>query len=248
MGKVKVDRLKLYLRFLSIFLISALLIEYFPRNGVVAETVKASQISADYLGNVSFYDYYGKYQTPDLTDNNHGDHYSFELFNRAISNYATSTKMEYPLYFGDFNGAAGNSNNPEKNPLQGQTLGGSAFRFYWAINRANRNANYSASVQGIVNEELDSQGYITQNSTGEFIISDSNSKKYEYTNENTQMISAGDKWVKQEDINGRTGALQIYFSGNQDGTPCERINIIANEKDYLSTSTGLRTVIINIIQ
>ena len=233
-------------KFLSMFLISIILIGYFPKIEVIADTVKATQNNADYLGNVSFYNYYGKYQTSDTTDSSDGDHYSFERFNRAISNYASSTAMEYPLYFGDFNGAANNSNNPEQNPLQGQTLGGSAYRFYWAINRANRNANYSASLQGIVNENLDSQGYITQSSTGGFIITDENSKKYEYTNENTQMISNGNRWIKNEDVNGRTGSLQVWLQGKQDGTPCERIKISADEKDYLSNSNYLTFEIYNI--
>ena len=89
--------------------------------------------------------------------------------------------MLYPLYFGDFWKAAGtNSDETVKKPTEGQPLLGTAYRFYWAINRANRNANYSASLQGLVSEKLDSQGYITQNSTGGFIVTDENSNKYYY--------------------------------------------------------------------
>lgn len=170
MIKIRNGKYKFYLKVLSFLLIINMIIGYFPKGLAIVDAVtnsdvadtdtsnavdaidtrKASDTNADYLGNVTFYNYYGKYQTADTTDNSDNDHYSFERFNRAISNYASSTGMEYPLYFGDFNGAANNSNNPEQNPLQGQTLGGSAYRFYWAINRANRNANYSASLQGLV--------------------------------------------------------------------------------------------------
>lgn len=267
MRKLKVDKFKFYLKILSIILIINLIIGYFPRNLAIADTVigsntdtindadmadtdtsnavdaidtrKASDTNADYLGKVKFYDYYGKYQTADTTDNSDNDHYSFERFNRAISNYASSTGMEYPLYFGDFNGAANNSNNPEQNPLQGQTLGGSAYRFYWAINRANRNANYSASLQGIVSENLDSQGYITQNSTGGFYTTDENSNKYYYGEDNSSIMGAGDRWFKYEDKFGRSGTLQIWLDGNDSNSICERIKITAKEKDYSSTSKYL---------
>ena len=274
MRKLKVDKFKFYLKILSIILIINLIIGYFPRNLAIADTVigsntdtindadmadtdisnavdaidtrKASDTNADYLGNVTFYNYYGKYQTADTTDNSDNDHYSFERFNRAISNYASSTGMEYPLYFGDFNGAANNSNNPEQNPLQGQTLSGSAYRFYWAINRANRNANYSASLQGLVSEKLDSEGYITQNSTGGFIVTDENSKKYDYNNRT--IIGSGDTWIKNEDINGRSGSLQVWLAGKQEGTICERLKISANENDYSANSRYLTFEIYNIGQ
>ncbi|WP_294391186.1 SpaA isopeptide-forming pilin-related protein [uncultured Clostridium sp.] len=267
MRKLKVDKFKFYLKILSIILIINLIIGYFPRNLAIADTVigsntdtindvymadidisnavdaidtrKAIDTNADYLGNVTFYNYYGKYQTADTTDNSDNDHYSFERFNRAISNYASSTGMEYPLYFGDFNGAANNSNNPEQNPLQGQTLGGSAYRFYWAINRANRNANYSASLQGLVSEKLDSQGYITQNSTGGFYTTDENSNKYYYGEDNSSIMGAGDRWFKYEDKFGRSGTLQIWLDGNDSNSICERIKITAKEKDYSSTSKYL---------
>ena len=267
MRKLKVDKFKFYLKILSIILIINLIIGYFPRNLAIADTVigsntdtindvymadidisnavdaidtrKASDTNADYLGNVTFYNYYGKYQTADTTDNSDNDHYSFERFNRAISNYASSTGMEYPLYFGDFNGAANNSNNPEQNPLQGQTLGGSAYRFYWAINRANRNANYSASLQGLVSEKLDSQGYITQNSTGGFYTTDENSNKYYYGEDNSSIMGAGDRWFKYEDKFGSSGTLQIWLDGNDSNSICERIKITAKEKDYSSTSKYL---------
>lgn len=239
--KYGIKKLKIIM---AVMLLITMSLINFHGNLVFANTNK-SQTDADYLGNVSFYNYYGKYQTSDTTDNSDNDHYSFERFNRAISNYASSTGMEYPLYFGDFNGAAGQSNNPEKNPLQGQPLSGSAYRFYWAINRANRNANYSASLQGLVSENLDSQGYITQNSTGGFIVTDDNSKKYEYMEQNIQMISNGNRWIKPENINGRTGSLQLYFAGEQSGSICERVRISANEKNYLSTNKYLTFEVLN---
>lgn len=226
-------------KFLSIFLISIIIMGYFPRNEVIADTVKVGQNNADYLGNVTFYNYYGKYQTSDTSDDEHGDHYSFEKFNQKVSDYASKNEMEYPLYFGDFNGAAGNSNKPEQDPLKGQTLGGSAYRFYWAINRANRNANYSASLQGIVSENLDSQGYITQNSTGGFYTTDENSNKYYYGEDNSSIMGAGDRWFKYEDKFGRSGTLQIWLDGNDSNSICERIKITAKEKDYSSTSKYL---------
>ena len=215
-GRIIVKKRKFDIfKFLSIFLISIIIMGYFPRNEVIADTVKVGQNNADYLGNVTFYNYYGKYQTSDTSDDEHGDHYSFEKFNQKVSDYASKNEMEYPLYFGDFNGAAGNSNKPEQDPLKGQTLGGSAYRFYWAINRANRNANYSASLQGIVSENLDSQGYITQNSTGGFYTTDENSNKYYYGEDNSSIMGAGDRWFKYEDKFGRSGTLQIWLDGNE---------------------------------
>ena len=264
MRKVKVDKFKFYLKVLSILLIFNMIIGYFPRNLAIADTVigsntetsndvdvvyasKPSDTNADYLGNVTFYDYYGRYE---LNDNPGADligqHYSFEHFNSKISEYARNTEMEYPLYFGDFNQAYNNSNNPEGNPLQGQPLLGNAYRFYWAINRANRNANYSASLQGLVSENLDSEGYITQNSTGGFIVTDENSKKYEYTNRT--IIGSGDTWIKNEDINGRSGSLQVWLSGIQEGAICERLKISANENDYSANSRYLTFEIYNIGQ
>ena len=259
MIKIRNGKYKFYLKVLSFLLIINMIIGYFPKGLAIVDAVtnsdvadadtsnavdaidtrKASDTNADYLGNVTFYNYYGKYQTADTTDNSDNDHYSFERFNRAISNYASSTGMEYPLYFGDFNGAANNSNNPEQNPLQGQTLGGSAYRFYWAINRANRNANYSASLQGLVSEKLDSQGYITQNSTGGFYTTDENSNKYYYGEDNSSIMGAGDRWFKYEDKFGRSGTLQIWLDGNDSNSICERIKITAKEKDYSSTSKYL---------
>ena len=103
MRKLKVDKFKFYLKILSIILIINLIIGYFPRNLAIADTVigsntdtindvymadidisnavdaidtrKASDTNADYLGNVTFYNYYGKYQTADTTDNSDNDHY-----------------------------------------------------------------------------------------------------------------------------------------------------------------------------
>ena len=127
-----------------------------------ASNPNVSDTNADYLAPATFYDYYGKYQTTDTSDDGHGDHYSFERYNKVISDYAVANKIKYPLYFGDFNGAAGDSNHPEWNPIAGQTLVGGAHNFFWAINRANRNAGYTASLQGIVSDKLDEDGDLTQ--------------------------------------------------------------------------------------
>ena len=81
MRKVKVDKFKFYLKVLSILLIFNMIIGYFPKGLVIADTVisgdvdiadidtnddidvidtrKASDTNADYLGKVKFYDYYG---------------------------------------------------------------------------------------------------------------------------------------------------------------------------------------------
>ena len=90
MRKLKVDKFKFYLKILSIILIINLIIGYFPRNLAIADTVigsntetsndvdvvyasKPSDTNADYLGNVTFYDYYGKYQTSDTSDDGSDD-------------------------------------------------------------------------------------------------------------------------------------------------------------------------------
>ena len=86
MRKVKVDKFKFYLKVLSILLIFNMIIGYFPRGLAIADTIigsntdtindvdmadtytsnavdssdtrKASDTNADYLGKVTFYDYY----------------------------------------------------------------------------------------------------------------------------------------------------------------------------------------------
>ena len=84
MRKVKVDKFKFYLKVLSILLIFNMIIGYFPRGLAIADTVinsdvdiadtytsndvdvvytsRPSDTNADYLGNVTFYDYYGRYE------------------------------------------------------------------------------------------------------------------------------------------------------------------------------------------
>ncbi|MDY5910840.1 MAG: SpaA isopeptide-forming pilin-related protein [Inconstantimicrobium porci] len=101
---------------------------------------------ADYLAESIFFDYKSGYQLNDFPNN---PHYSFENFNDKISNYAKVNQIKYPLYFGDFN--------------QGAPLLKKAYNFHWSLNRANRkNNNYTGSVQGIVNNKLDNDGDITQ--------------------------------------------------------------------------------------
>lgn len=167
-------------RNLTLVLSILVLLSCIPSSGVKANDIARTQESADYLADVTFYNYYSKYQTSDTSDNSNNDHYSFEKFNEVISNYARDNGMLYPLYFGDFNGAAGSSNNPEINPSQGQPLNGKAANFYWAINRANRNANYSASLQGLVSNQLDSNGNITQDQTVSLVIDSMDTKEYKY--------------------------------------------------------------------
>ena len=191
MRKLKVDKFKFYLKILSIILIINLIIGYFPRNLAIADTVigsntdtindvymadidisnavdaidtrKASDTNADYLGKVKFYDYYGSNQLGTTGTENDRKNYYFEKFNTAISNYSKENNIMYPLYFGDFNASAGESNAPEEDPERGQTLKGSAYKFFWAVNRASRsenkdtsieNSKYTASVQGLVSDTL----------------------------------------------------------------------------------------------
>lgn len=157
---------RFYKQIISVFVILFVLATSLPANLVeAASNPNISNTNADYLAPVTFYDYYGKYQTADTTDNADNDHYSFERYNKVISDYAKNNSIKYPVYFGDFNGAAGSSNHPEWNPMQGQPLLGAAYNFYWAINRANRNAGYTASLQGIVSSSLDSDNDLTQDKT-----------------------------------------------------------------------------------
>ena len=178
--KIKGSKLKFYLKILSLFLIINMVIGCFPRsltiadaviNSDVANTRKASDTNADYLASATFYNYYSNYNLNSNYNNsiNHNDeyydkqHYSFETFNRKISDYAKENNMLYPLYFGDFWRAAGNnSNGTVSNPITGQPLlingQATATNFYWALNRANRSSvgndiKYDASVQGIVSEK-----------------------------------------------------------------------------------------------
>ena len=66
------------------------------------------------------------------------NHYGFSKINSEISNYYKDNSMNYPLYFGDFNGSQ---------PAEAK------YNFFWVANRANRN-NYDAAVQGLVDQEL----------------------------------------------------------------------------------------------
>lgn len=172
--KIKGSKLKFYLKILNLFLIINMIIGCFPRsltiadaviNSDVANTRKASDTNADYLASATFYNYYSNYNLNSNYNNsiNHNDeyydkqHYSFETFNRKISDYAKENNMLYPLCFGDFWRAAGNnSNGTVSNPITGQPLlingQATATNFYWALNRANRSSvgndiKYDASVQ-----------------------------------------------------------------------------------------------------
>ena len=109
----------------------------------VVYTSRPSDTNADYLAPVTFYNYYSDYKlipgynTGIPTDKEpyfDNQHYSFETFNRRISDYAKENNMLYPLYFGDFWKAAGtNSDETVKKPTEGQPLLGTAYRFYWAL-------------------------------------------------------------------------------------------------------------------
>ena len=160
----------------------------------VVDTRKASDTDADYLAPVTFYNYYSNYNLDSNYNNStiHNDeyydkqHYSFETFNRRISDYAKENDMLYPLYFGDFWRAAGNnSNGTVLNPTTGQPLlingQATATNFYWALNRANRyNNDYTASVQGIVSEQLNENGDITQDKGIVLDLSNMNTKEFNY--------------------------------------------------------------------
>ena len=238
MRKLKVDKFKFYLKILSIILIINLIIGYFPRNLAIADTVigsntdiadtytsndvdvvytsRPSDTNADYLGNVTFYDYYGSNKIGTIGNNaiesSNGLHYYFEKFNNAVSNYSRENNLMYPLYFGDFNSSAGQSNNPEQNPAEGQTLMGSAYKFFWAANRASRSANpnipnstYTASVQGLVSDTLGDKGELTQDiKTINFADPDTESKNF-----NISSVTVKDN-AKYEDLMGK----DIFGRGN----------------------------------
>ncbi len=231
MRKLKVDKFKFYLKILSIILIINLIIGYFPRNLAIADTVigsntdtindadmadtdtsnavdaidtrKASDTNADYLGKVKFYDYYGSNQLGTTGTENDRKNYYFEKFNTAISNYSKENNIMYPLYFGDFNASAGESNAPEEDPERGQTLKGSAYKFFWAVNRASRsenedtsieNSKYTASVQGLVSETLQ-DGKLTQD------IKTINFTDTESKNFNISSVTVNNN-AKYEDLTG----------------------------------------------
>lgn len=103
--KIKGSKLKFYLKILNLFLIINMIIGCFPRsltiadaviNSDVANTRKASDTNADYLASATVYNYYSNYNLNSNYNNsiNHNDeyydkqHYSFETFNRKISDYA----------------------------------------------------------------------------------------------------------------------------------------------------------------
>ena len=189
-----------------------MIIGYFPKGLVIADTVisgdvdiadidtsndvdvvytsRPSDTNADYLAPVTFYNYYSNYNLDSNYNNstNYNDeyydkqHYSFETFNKRISDYAKENNMLYPLYFGDFWRAAGNnSDGTVLNPTKGQPLSGTATNFYWALNRANRlNDKYDASVQGIVSNQLDSSGNITQDKEPILDLENMDTKDYNY--------------------------------------------------------------------
>ena len=239
MRKLKVDKFKFYLKILSIILIINLIIGYFPRNLAIADTVigsntdtindadmadtdtsnavdaidtrKASDTNADYLGKVKFYDYYGSNQLGTTGTENDRKNYYFEKFNTAISNYSKENNIMYPLYFGDFNASAGESNAPEEDPERGQTLKGSAYKFFWAVNRASRsenkdtsieNSKYTASVQGLVSDtlqydELTKESKLTQDiKTINFADPGTQSKNF-----NISSVTVKDN-AKYEDLKG----------------------------------------------
>lgn len=204
--------------------------------------IRSSQDNADFLAESTFFDYYGKYQTSDTSDDRDNDHYSFEKFNSKISQYAKENKILYPLYFGDFNGAAGNSNHPEYHRDYGQPLyyngKTNAYRFYWAINRANRNDNYSASIQGIVNDTLDEDGDIlqkTDNGTVKMMYFNKDIIKDDVGNTVTDM-----QFPFKRRIKDGTNSMYYMFSSGKSGyksnrnniTDIVRINKNTNHLDY----------------
>ena len=256
MRKVKVDKFKFYLKVLSILLIFNMIIGYFPRGLAIADTVinsdvdiadtytsndvdvvytsRPSDTNADYLGNVTFYDYYGSNKIGTIGNNgnnasetSNGYHYYFEKFNKAVSDYSRENNIMYPLYFGDFNSSAGESNNPEQNPTEGQTLMGNAYKFFWAANRASRSANpnipnstYTASVQGLVSDTLGDKGELTQDiKTINFADPDTESKNFNISSV-TVKDNAKYENLMGKDIFGRGNVGKITYPGatgtNQD--------------------------------
>lgn len=279
MRKLKVDKLKFYLKILSIILIINLIIGYFPRNLAIADTVigsntdtindvdmadtdtsnavdssdtrKASDTNADYLAPVTFYNYYSNYNLDSNYNNstNHNDeyydnqHYSFEAFNRRISDYAKENNMLYPLYFGDFWRAAGNnSNETVSRPTVGQPLSGTATNFYWALNRANRlNDKYDASVQGIVSNQLDENGNITQDTKKAVLdYENMNIKDMKYDANKIQVYDTGTKFQIESEKAGRNNVLKFTFPEKYSNKPqAFRASIPIIDNNYSSYSNYL---------
>lgn len=263
MRKLKVDKFKFYLKILSIILIINLIIGYFPRNLAIADTVinsdvdmadtdisnavdaidtrKASDTNADYLGKVKFYDYYGSNKIGTIGNNtsesSNGYHYYFERFNKAVSDYSSENNIMYPLYFGDFNYAAGESNNPTIKPETGQTLMGSAYKFFWAANRASRsensdtsieNSKYTASVQGLVSETLDN-GKLTQD-IKTINYAKTSSKSFNVTSIN---CNSGTSYEDLNSALNRNNVLKINYPGaNNPSSKDYRVQLNTNDKDF----------------
>lgn len=235
-------------KFLSIFLISIIIMGYFPRNEAIADTVKAGQNNADYLGNVTFYDYYGsnKIQTigNNATETNNGYHYYFEKFNKAVSDYSRSKDLMYPLYFGDFNSSAGSSNNPEQKPESGQTLMGSAYKFFWAANRASRaenedksiiNSKYTASVQGLVSDTLQNGNLVQDKKVIDF--NNTYSKRFNISKINVNS-NASYEDLSGKEILGRNNVLKLSYPGSS-GTKDFRIELNCGNDDFGNTNKYL---------
>lgn len=263
MRKLKVDKFKFYLKILSIILIINLIIGYFPRNLAIADTVinsdvdmaytdisnavdaidtrKASDTNADYLGKVKFYDYYGSNKIGTIGNNtsesSNGYHYYFERFNKAVSDYSSENNIMYPLYFGDFNYAAGESNNPTIKPETGQTLMGSAYKFFWAANRASRsensdtsieNSKYTASVQGLVSETLDNGKLIQDIKTINY--AKTSSKSFNVTSVN---CNSGTSYENFNSALNRNNVLKINYPGaNNPSSKDYRVQLNTNDKDF----------------
>ena len=250
MIKIRNGKYKFYLKVLSFLLIINMIIGYFPKGLAIVDAVtnndvnvvytsRPSDTNADYLGKVTFYDYYGSNKIGTIgnnaSENSNGYHYYFEKFNAAISDYSSKNNIMYPLYFGDFNYAAGESNNPEKKPESGQTLMGNAYKFFWAPNRASRSANpnvpnstYTASVQGMVSETL-KDGKLTQDiKTIDF--NDTSSKQFSISN----VIIAANSGASYEDLNsalGRNNVLKLNYPGSA-GSKDYRIQLTTDNKDF----------------
>ena len=261
MIKIRNGKYKFYLKVLSLLLIINMIIGYFPRGLAIVDAVtnsdvadtdtnndvkaidtrKASDTDADYLGKVKFYDYYGSNKIGTIGNNasetSNGYHYYFEKFNKAVSDYSNENNIMYPLYFGDFNYAAGESNNPEKKPETGQTLMGSAYKFFWAANRASRsensdttvqNSKYTASVQGLVSDTL-VDGKLTQD-IKTINFNETSSKQF-----NINSVIANDKASYEDlsgkDILGRNNVLKLNYPGSA-GSKDYRIQLITYNKDF----------------
>ena len=215
------------------------------------DTRKASDTNADYLAPVTFYNYYSNYNLDSNYNNstNYNDeyydnqHYSFETFNRRISDYAKENNMLYPLYFGDFWRASGNnSNETVSKPTVGQPLSGTATNFYWALNRANRfNDKYDASVQGIVSNQLDENGNITQDTKKAVLdYENMNIKDMKYDANKIQVYDTGAKFQIESEKAGRNNVLKFTFPEKYSGQPkAFRASIPIIDNNYSSYSNYL---------